>query len=180
MPGAAPSAHPPSAPPLLEEHDDLDLVRSDLKDHYRSLGPRSRRLRFLGNPPAESLDLLADRAEPEIVLELIEEEAVRAVLEAYAASPGHVEVAISVEDGYQGQGRGRALFELGLEILAARGYRTADLVCLCENAALLHLVSRAGGRMRADGSEVQIAIDLDRVLDQASLGGEDRPGDRAE
>ncbi|WP_176559266.1 GNAT family N-acetyltransferase [Rubellimicrobium roseum] len=143
----------------------MSLLRSQLKVHYRSLGPRSRRLRFLGEPSTEALDRLADRADPELVLELVEEGAVRAVLEAYATSPGHVEVAISVEDGYQGRGLGRALFEEGLVLLASRGFRTADLVCLRENTALLHLVSRAGARLRMEGGEVHISIELGQVLD---------------
>jgi GNAT superfamily N-acetyltransferase len=148
----------------VAESGDLDLLRSHLKVHYRRLGPRSRRLRFLGDPPAETLDRLADRAEPELLLELVEEGAVRAVLEAHATTPGHVEVAISVEDGFQGRGLGRALFEEGLRVLALRGVRTADLYCLRENAALLHLVAGTGARLRWDGGEVHVEIDLGRVL----------------
>ncbi|TNC74241.1 GNAT family N-acetyltransferase [Rubellimicrobium roseum] len=165
MPGAALLSPCPYPLRLLDEHEDLSLLRSQLKVHYRSLGPRSRRLRFLGEPSTEALDRLADRADPELVLELVEEGAVRAVLEAYATSPGHVEVAISVEDGYQGRGLGRALFEEGLVLLASRGFRTADLVCLRENTALLHLVSRAGARLRMEGGEVHISIELGQVLD---------------
>lgn len=165
MPGVLPS--PSSALPLrlLEEPEDLGLLRSDLKIHYRSLGSRSRHLRFMGEPTPEALDRLAEQADPELVLEMVEDGVVRAVLEAYPASPGHVEVAISVQDGYQGQGLGRALFEEGLVVLASRGFRTADLVCLRENTALLHLVSRAGATLRSDGNEVQIAIQLDHVLE---------------
>ncbi|MBP1804209.1 GNAT family N-acetyltransferase [Rubellimicrobium aerolatum] len=175
MPGTLISA-PLSAPRHhLEESEDIDLLRSHLKVHYRSLGPRSRRLRFMGDPSVEALDRLADRADPELVLELVEEGAVRAMLEAHASAPGHVEVAISVEDRYQGKGLGRALFEEGLVILAARGFRTADLVCLRENTALLHLVSRAGARMRMEDGEVQIAIELDHVLDHVRLSAAPAP-----
>ena len=133
---------PPSSPlRLVGESEDLSLLRAHLKGHYRSLGRGSRRLRFMRNPSTEALDRLADRAEPELLLEIVEDGSVRAVLEAYATSPGHVEVAISVEDRYQGQGLGSALLEEGLTVLASRGFQTADLVCLRENRALLHLVS---------------------------------------
>ena len=127
----------------------------------------------MGDTSAEALDQLADRADPDLLLELIEDGAVRAVLEAYVTSPGHVEVAISVEDRYQGKGLGRALFEEGLAILAARDLRTADLFCLRENTALLHLVSRTAARIRFDGAEAHIEIELDRVLDQ--MGASEPP-----
>jgi GNAT superfamily N-acetyltransferase len=151
---------------LVAQSEDLDLLRSHLKGHYRSLGPRSRRLRFMGDPSPDALDQMADRASPELLLELVEDGAVRAVLEAYATSPGHVEVAISVEDRYQGQGLGRALFEEGLEVLASRGFRTADLFCLRENRVLLRLVSGTGARIHHEDGEVHVEIELDRMLDQ--------------
>jgi ribosomal protein S18 acetylase RimI-like enzyme len=116
----------------------------------------------MGNPSVEALDQAVDRSEPELLLEIIEDGAVRAVLEAFATSPAHAEVAISVEDEYQGRGLGRALFEEGLTVLAARGFRTADLVCLRENTALLQLVRGTGARLRAEGGEVHIEIRLDQ------------------
>ncbi|TNC49117.1 GNAT family N-acetyltransferase [Rubellimicrobium rubrum] len=166
MPGILPPARRPCPLLLLGESEDLTVIRSHLRGHYRSLGARSRRLRFMSELSTEALDRLADRAEPELLLELVEDGSVRAVLEAYATSPGHVEVAISVEDPYQGQGLGRALFEEGLVVLAERGFKTADLVCLRENTALLRLVSQAGARMRTEDGEVYSEIELHRALDQ--------------
>ena len=122
----------------------------------------------MGNTPIEALDRIVDRAEPELLLEIIEDGEVRAVFEAYATSPAHAEVAISVEDKYQGQGLGRALFDEGLAELAARGFRTADLFCLRENTALLHLVSGTGARLHMEGGETHIEIDLDQLRSPAA------------
>jgi GNAT superfamily N-acetyltransferase len=118
----------------------------------------------MGNPSTEALDRLADRADPELLLEIVEDGSVRAVLEAYATSRGHVEVAISVEDDYQGQGLGSALLDEGLTVLASRGFQTADLICLRENRVLLRLVGRAGARVRFDEGEIHIEIKLDKWL----------------
>ena len=52
----------------------------------------------MGNTSVEAVDRMAERARPELLLEVIENGAVCAVLEAYATLPGHAEVAISVED----------------------------------------------------------------------------------
>lgn len=128
----------------------------------------------MGHLSTEALDRLADRAEPELLMELREEGEVRAVLEAYATTPGHVEVAISVEDAYQGRGLGRALFEEGLAALASKGFRTADLVCLRENTALLHLAAHAGARIRMVDGEVQVEIQLDRVGASSRQPGHER------
>ncbi len=163
MPAASLPSRSLSSLRLVAESEDLDLLRSHLKIHYRTLGPGSRRLRFMGNTSVEALDCMAERAEPELLLEIIEDGTVRAVLEAYATSPGHAEVAISVEDEYQERGLGRALFEEGLAVLATRGFRTADLFCLRENTALLHLVSGTGARLRMEGGEVHVEIDLDQL-----------------
>lgn len=165
MPG--PSLPTPSSSPLrlVGESGDLNLLRSHLKGHYRSLGRGSRRLRFMGSPSTEALDRLADRADPELLLEIVEDGSVRAVLEAYATSPGHVEIAISVEDRYQGQGLGSALLE-GLTVLASRSFQTADLFCLRENRVLLRLVSQLGARVRFAEGEIHIEIELARWLDR--------------
>jgi GNAT superfamily N-acetyltransferase len=162
----------------VAESGDVALLREHLKRHYRSLGPRSRRLRFLAAATDEALDGLAERAAPDLLLELVEEGAVRAVLEAHVTAPGHAELALSVEDRFQRRGLGRALFEEGLAVLAARGVRTADLYCLRENAALLGLARGAGARLRGDGGEVHVAIDLGRVPGEARAPGRGRPAER--
>lgn len=79
-----------------------------------------------------------------------------------------------MEDAYQGQGQGlgRELFEEGLRLLAGRGFQTADLPCLRDNAVVLHMIRDAGGEIRVEDDEAFAEIELRRVLDraQASLG----------
>jgi hypothetical protein len=62
----------------------------------------------------------------------------------------------------------------GLQALAERGFRTADLLCLRENAPVLALVRAAGGRVRFEGGEAVVEIELGRVLQEAEVS-EDRP-----
>lgn len=120
-----------------------------------------------------ALDRMAERAEPELVVEAIKDGSVRGVFEAYAMAPGHAEVALSVEDECQGRRLGRALFMEGLRALAERGFRTADLFCLRENAAVLALVRAAGGRIRLEGGEAVVQIELGRVLGEAAFWVDD-------
>lgn len=162
-----PSVASPPPAPLVVLEEEVEICRAHLRMHYRRLGPRSRRLRFMGDAPDAALDRLAERAEPELVVEALEEGVLRGVLEAYPTTPGHAEIALSVEDDCQGRGLGRALFTEGLRALAARGYRTADLLCLRENAPVLALVRAAGGRVRFEGGEAVVEIELGRVLEQA-------------
>ena len=148
--------------------DTVESLRTHLKTHYSHLGAASRRLRFMGEPSEAALDRIADRAAPDIMLEVERDGDVRGVLEAYDAGAGHAEIALSVEDAYQGRGLGRRLFEEGLSHLARRGFRTADLYCLRENTAVLHLIRKAGGRIVFQGSEARAEIELGRILDRAN------------
>lgn len=145
----------------------LDSVRDHLRTHYHRLGPASRRRRFMSQPSAAVLDGIANQATPDLMLEIERDGAVRGLFEAYGTGDGHAEIALSVEDAYQGQGLGRELFEEGLQMLARRGFRTADLTCLRNNAAVLHMVHDAGGQIRVRDGEVVAQIELRRVLDRA-------------
>lgn len=113
-----------SLPPPTSLHSVASLRRLDpatglcgvhLEAHYRRLGRRSLRLRFLGEPSDAVLDRLVGRAEPELLLEAVVDGGVRGVFEAYPAEPGHAEIALSVENEYQGRVVRRYLFDEGLE-----------------------------------------------------------------
>jgi GNAT superfamily N-acetyltransferase len=149
----------------------LDSVRDHLRAHYHRLGQASRRRRFMSQPSAATLDRIADQATPDLMLEIERDGAVRGLFEAYGTGQGHAEIALSVEDAYQGQGLGRELFEEGLRLLARRGFQTADLTCLRDNAAVLHMIRDAGGQIRIQDGEAMAAIELRRVLDQAREPG---------
>lgn len=141
----------------------LDGVRDHLRTHYHRLGQASRRRRFLSQPSAAVLDRIADQATPDLMLEIEQDGAVRGLFEAYSTGKGHAEIALSVEDAYQGQGLGGELFEKGLRLLAGRGFQTADLTCLADNAAVLHMTREAGGQIRVQDGEASARIELRRV-----------------
>ena len=123
----------------------------------------------MAEPSAAGLDRIVDGATPDLMLEIERDGAVRGILEAYRAEDGHAEIALSVEDAYQGIGLGRTLFEEGLRHFAQRGYQAADLFCLRENIPVLHLAQDVGGRIEDQGSEARIEIELSPALDQAQL-----------
>ena len=99
-------------------------------------------------------------AKPQILLEFVEQGVVRGVLEAYRTSPGHAEIALSLEDGYRGQGHGRRLFEAGLMHLQSGGFRTIELHCLASNTAVLRLVSARGGEIHSHRGETYATLSL--------------------
>lgn len=144
----------------------LSSVRDHLRTHYRRLGQTSRRLRFMSEPSASALDHTAERATPDLLLEVERDGAVRGLLEAYGTGQGHAEVALSVEDDYQGLGLGRELFKKGLLLLAERGFRFADFMCRQDNVVVLHLIRNAGGQVRFRDGEAFAEVDLHRGLDR--------------
>lgn len=165
MPAAALSS--PAVLAFSNFRDTLESLRGHLKAHYGRLGPGSRRMRFMAQPSEAAMGRIAERAAPDLMLEIERDGAVRGVIEAYDIGDGHAEIALSVEDAFQGLGLGRTLFEEGLRHLAQRGFETASLYCLRENTAVLHLVQDAGGRVTSEGSEAHAVIELGRVLDRA-------------
>ncbi len=156
----------------------LDSVPDHLRTHYRRFGQASRRRRFMSQTPPTAIDRIVDQATPDLILEIEQDGAVRGLLEAYGTGRGHAEIALSVEDAYQGQGLGRELFEEGLRLLAGRGVYTADLTCLTDNVAVLHLIRDAGWQIRIQDGEAVAEIERRRVLDRAHASRE--PGHNPE
>ena len=60
--------------------------------------------------PDKALQIVADRARPDIVLGISAEGRTVGVLELFKGRDGHAEIGISVEDTFQGKGYGKALF----------------------------------------------------------------------
>jgi hypothetical protein len=71
-------------------------------------------MRFIAEPSEAVLDRVAEQADPELVLEIGRDGAIRGVLEAYELRHGRAQIALSVEDASQGHGLGHTLFDEGL------------------------------------------------------------------
>ena len=146
---------------------DVDLSRpssrASLERHYLSLGRRSRRLRFLGDVPDESLRRLARDTRPDAVFGVEVNGVLRGVLEIYDTGCGHAEIGISIEDSFQGMGYGRRVFLYGLAHARRMGVRTADLYFSRDNTGIAALIRMAGGRIHYDGTDAFADIDLERL-----------------
>lgn len=134
--------------------------RDALARHYKRLGRTSRLRRFMTNMPNKSLQAIAERASPTIVLAVEAEGRVIGVLEVFKGKDDHAEIAISVEDAFQGQGFGRELFLDGLAAAERIGVRTADLYFASENHGIRSLVGQSGGLILQRGAECEAHIDL--------------------
>ncbi|MFO7757081.1 MAG: GNAT family N-acetyltransferase [Roseovarius sp.] len=136
--------------------------RRVLGKHYARLGQKSRQFRFMANLPDQSVRMIAERASPDIVLGIEDENRVVGVLEVFRGTDAHAEIGISVEDAYQGRGYGRALFLDGLAAAERIGVRTADLYFSCENRGIHKLVTDAGGQVVRYGADCEAHIDISR------------------
>jgi GNAT superfamily N-acetyltransferase len=154
--------HDPDTPhPVLLPGKLADWRRA-LAGHYKHLGRTSRLRRFMILMPNRSLQAIADKASPDIVLAVKAEGRVVGVLEVFKGKDDHAEIGISVEDAFQGQGLGRALFLDGLAAARKIGVRTADLHFASENHGIRSLVSEAGGHVLQRGAECEAHIDISR------------------
>ncbi len=138
--------------------------RHALKAHYLRLGKTSRQRRFMAVLPDRSISLIANRASPVIVLGIKAGGRVIGVVEVFTGIDHHAEIGISVEDLYQGQGYGKALFLDGLVAADKIGVRTADLYFSSENCGIRSLVQAAGGHVLQNGSDCEAHIDVAHYL----------------
>lgn len=141
---AAPTAHeiPPSA----------------LGAHWLRLGPESRRRRFNGMVSDEGLRERAANSQAEVILAIDIDDRPRAILEIFPTQAKHAEIAISVEDPYQGLGYGRALLDAGLTHAAELGAETAELHFARGNASIIRLALGAGAEIQWEGNDGMAVI----------------------
>lgn len=137
--------------------------RAALGNHYLRLGAWSRQRRFLAPLGDRSVQRIADMAKPDAVLATTVDGRTRGVLELYCTSGAHAEIAISVEDAYQGRGHGRRLFEAGLALARDRDVKTANLLFAKNNHGIRHMVEKAGGVIVSRGADWEARIDLARI-----------------
>lgn len=138
--------------------------RRTLGVHYLRLGRISRQRRFMTVLPDRSVRMIANRASPDIVLGIKADGRVIGVVEVFCGADNHAEIGISVEDRYQGQGYGKALFVDGLVAADRIGVRTADLYFASENHGIRSLVHAAGGEVVQHGADCEAHIDIARYL----------------
>jgi GNAT superfamily N-acetyltransferase len=129
-----------------------------LVDLYEQLSPETRRLRFFAPKPdlpdevlwreavrLSAIDPLVQAALIGTVQEAGRERAIGvARLVRDAADPTTAEVAIVVRDDYQGQGIGKTLFDLLIQVAMVRGLKRLRAIALAENRAAQRLVRSLG------------------------------------
>lgn len=138
----------------------LPRLRDTLVAHYRRLSVPSRSLRFMGSMNEEVMSGIARNAAPDLFLTVNCDGEHRAVLELFVLDHGHAEIALSVEDAYQGRGYGRALFHRGISEARDMGLSTVDVFFLATNQAIRKLCLEEGGDINCTGAECTSHIPL--------------------
>lgn len=137
----------------------LPSIRKRLSEHWMRLSARSRWFRFLTAIQDRGIQSVASRVKPDAVIALDEHGELRGSLEIYLDGDC-AEIAISVEDAYQGRGYGRTLFNAGLSHARTLGARTAHLTFSIGNHRIAALVNRVGGSICHRGTEAYADISL--------------------
>jgi RimJ/RimL family protein N-acetyltransferase len=129
--------------------------RPALEAHFLALESEDRRLRF-GAP-------IADEALAAYVARIdfdrdgafaVQDDELRLLAVVHVANSGQAaEMGLSVLPGWRGQGLGQALFQRAVTHLRNRGTLEAQVHCLTENAAMMHLARKSGMRIDYSGGE---------------------------
>jgi GNAT superfamily N-acetyltransferase len=107
----------------------------------------------MGGLSVIALEKIAKSSVPDLILGIKRDGAYRAVLELFILDNTHAEVGISVEDAYQGQGFGRALFRRGISEARTRNMKTVELSFLRSNLAIRKLCLEEGGDFQCLGDD---------------------------
>ena len=145
-----------------------------LVDLFNRLSPTSRRMRFFVSKPAlpegvippavEGLTRTDRHEQTALVATTLEDEQERAVgmaqLLFYTEDPEIGEVALVMRDDYQGEGLGRALFDLLLQVALVRGLKRIFAVTLAENMTMIQLARNAGFDVTDETSDGETTLTL--------------------
>lgn len=148
--------------------------RSDkgaLQGFFATLSSRSRLLRFHGavnQLPDAVLRALTTQVSHQhvslVAMAATHDGPPRLVAEARyvadAAAPRHAEFALTVADGWQGLGLGRALLRRLATHAASEGLAVLDGSVMAGNEPMLGLLRAMGASFRSEGSEVHAALAL--------------------
>jgi adenylate kinase family enzyme/RimJ/RimL family protein N-acetyltransferase len=145
-----------------------------LVDLFNRLSPTSRRMRFFVAKPSlpegvvpPGVERLAqtDRYEQTALLATtLEDEQERAVglaqLVFHPEDPEIGQVALVLRDDYQGEGLGRAMFDLLLQVALVRGLKRIIAVTLAENITMIELARNAGFDVTRETSDGETTLTL--------------------
>ena len=138
----------------------LASIRKILLAHYLRLSALSRRLRFPGVVKNEGIGLIAQRASPDLVIALEIYGIERGLLELFVGSKDHCEIAISVEDPYQGQGHGQRLLDAGMHAARDMKLKTIDLYFSKQNDVIRAMLKHVDGKIVDRGDALQACVDI--------------------
>lgn len=121
-----------------------------LYGHWKRLSAAAIRSRFHSRVGDDWLKRRALSCRPDLVLGLEADGDTRAVLEVYRVARTHAEIALSVEDAYQGRGYGRQLFSAALGHARDMGIETVEATFSHDNRAMLQIALGAGAKIIAE------------------------------
>ena len=137
--------------------------REALENHFLSLGPEDRRLRFGSSIGNDALRDYVGRIDFEREgLFAVHDDEMRLLAVAHIALTGDTaELGLSVLPQCRAQGLGGTLFRHAVMHLRNRGVHEVFVHCITENAAMMHLARKHDMRLVNEGSETDARLALD-------------------
>ena len=156
--------------------------RPALLAHFLALGPEDRRLRFGSSASEALLREYVKRIdfERDCVFAAHDDELRPVAVVHVATREGSAELGLSVLSGWRGRGLGNSLLQRAVTWLRNRGILAAQVHCLAENGAMMHLARKNGMRIVYDGAETDASLVLEEPTEQSFVSEwlEDQRGRR--
>lgn len=132
--------------------------------HLERLRPEDRRSRFMAEIDVRVVDQDRQLASPDLMVGAFADGCLIGVAELYVAQDEQViaEVAVTVEQAFQGRGIGTGLVERVLILARDRGIHRVVSRCLTANARMQRIARRIGARLGFDLGDSLATLELDR------------------
>ena len=139
------------------------MDRPAVAQHFLSLGPEDRRLRFGALLSDDGIRSYVDRMDfdNDGVFAVLSDDLSILALVHVAVLEDLAELGLSVLAPQRGQGAGQALFRRAVTFLRNRAVRAVVVHCLTENAAMMHIARNNGMRVVHSGGESDAHLALD-------------------
>lgn len=134
----------------LVHHHDSHQIKDQLLNHFYRLSDESSELRFFGRKSKEGLkrwvEDTIDHAtyQHHWLIEVNDQGECIAVGQLTIDQQQHAEIAISVHDDYQGQGRGKKLIKKLIDVAKDCQCKQINVCCLPRNQQVRHVLTQMG------------------------------------
>lgn len=147
----------------------LDISAHDYASHMHRLSKRSLESRFGQVPSDEALGAITQKAVRSSLVSIASADGPAGVAELHVLNQHVCEIAVSLEDHWQGHGMGQVLFEAACRLAVRTGFKAAVFVTNRKNGPMIRILRKNGASLFFEMQDVEATLMLHEFQDRKRL-----------